>query len=98
MTVERSSAMAGEHELHAGFATRAIHHAYDPSDYAGAASPPVFFTSTFAFDSIEHLDVAAAKGGLLYAREHNPTTELLEARLANLEGAEAGLALATGMA
>ena len=89
---------ACEHERRAGFATRAIHHAYHPADHAGAASPPVYFTSTFAFQSVEDLDAAAAKGGLLYAREHNPTTELLEARLANLEGAEAALALASGMA
>lgn len=81
-----------------GFATRAIHHGYDPADFAGAVAPPVFFTSTFGFGSLEDMDAAAAKGGKLYAREHNPTTEILEARLADLEGAEAGLALATGMA
>jgi methionine-gamma-lyase len=43
-------------------------------------------------------DEAAAQGGKLYAREHNPTTEILEKRLANLEGGEAGLALGSGMA
>ncbi len=80
------------------FATRAIHHGYDPADFAGAVAPPVFFTSTFGFGSLEEMDAAAAKGGKLYGREHNPTTEILEARLADLEGAEAGLALATGMA
>ncbi|MBR0652070.1 PLP-dependent transferase [Roseomonas terrae] len=81
-----------------GFTTRAIHHAYDPSDHHGAVAPPVYFTSTYAFDSVAENEAAAAQGGMLYAREYNPTTAILEARLANLEGAEAGLALATGMA
>lgn len=80
------------------FSTRAIHHGYDPAEHQGAVAPPVYFTSTYTFPTIEETDAAAARGGLLYAREHNPTTELLEARLANLEGAEAGVVVATGMA
>lgn len=81
-----------------GFSTRAIHHAYDPLEHQGAVAPPVYFTSTYTFATVEETEAAAAQGGLLYAREHNPTTELLEARLANLEGAEAGVVVATGMA
>lgn len=81
-----------------GFSTRAIHHAYDAREHQGAVAPPVYFTSTYTYGTIEETEAAAAQGGLLYAREHNPTTELLEARLANLEGAEAGVVVATGMA
>ncbi len=81
-----------------GFATRAIHHAYDPADHHGAVAPPVYFTSTYAFPSVAENEEAAARGGVLYAREYNPTTAILEARLASLEGAEACLAVATGMA
>jgi methionine-gamma-lyase len=81
-----------------GFATRAIHEGYDPALHHGAVSPPVHLTSTYAFGSVAENDAAAARGGMLYAREFNPTTAILEARLANLEGAEACLALATGMA
>ncbi|WP_246526559.1 trans-sulfuration enzyme family protein [Plastoroseomonas hellenica] len=81
-----------------GFATRAIHHAYDPADHHGAVAPPVYFTSTYAFGSVAENDEAAARGGVLYAREYNPTTAILEARLANLEGAEACLVVSTGMA
>jgi len=97
---ERSpeGATAPRHQSQLGFATRAIHQAYNPADHHGAASHPVYFTSTYAFGSVADNDEAAALGGKLYAREHNPTTELLEARLANLEGAEAGLVLASGMA
>ena len=80
------------------FATRAIHHAYDPADHHGAVAPPVYFTSTYAFPSVAENEEAAARGGVLYAREYNPTTAILEARLASLEGAEACLAVATGMA
>lgn len=82
----------------AGFATRAIHHGFEPSDFSRAVQPPVFLTSTYGFESVEANDAAAALGGRLYGREYNPTTDLLERRLANLEGAEAGLVLASGMA
>lgn len=81
-----------------GFDTRAIHHGYDPAEHSNAVQPPVFMTSTYGFPSVEANDAAAALGGKLYAREFNPTTEILEKRLASLEGAEAGLALASGMA
>src|SRR6266567_4621454 len=91
-------ATSSHREPQLGFATRAIHHGYDPADHHGAVSPPVYFTSTYAFSNVVDNDAAAALGGKLYAREHNPTTELLEARLANLEGAEAGLVVSSGMA
>lgn len=83
---------------HLGLATRAIHYGYNPTAFSNAVQPPVFFTSTYGFPSVEANEAAAALGGTLYGREHNPTTEILEQRLANLEGVEAGLALASGMA
>lgn len=95
---QRVATSPHDHETSLGFATRAIHHGYDPADHHRAVSQPVYLTSTYGFSSIADVDAAAALGGKLYAREHNPTTELLEARLANLEGAEAGVALASGMA
>ncbi|MGR9411724.1 trans-sulfuration enzyme family protein [Rhizobium anhuiense] len=81
-----------------GFDTRAIHHAFDPAGFSRAVQPPVFMTSTYGFENVAANDAAAALGGRLYAREYNPTTEILERRLANLEGAEAGLVVSTGMA
>jgi len=82
-----------------GFATRAIHHAYDPSANEGALVPPLHLSSTFTFESAQHgADVFAGdRPGHFYTRISNPTTALLEARLAALEGAEAGLATASGM-
>ncbi|APG93068.1 trans-sulfuration enzyme family protein [Sinorhizobium americanum] len=87
-----------DHSSNLGFDTRAIHHAFDPAGFSRAVKPPVFLTSTYGFESVAENDAAAALGGRLYAREYNPTTEILEQRLANLEGAEAGLVLSTGMA
>ena len=83
-----------------GFATRAIHEGYDASDFLGALVPPVFMTSTYAFPTAEEGEeiFRGEKPGYVYGRTRNPTQALFEARLASLEGAEAGLAVASGMA
>ena len=82
-----------------GFATRAIHHAYDPQDNEGALTPPLHLTSTFAFETAEAGGemFAGDRPGHIYSRISNPTCDLLEQRIATLEGAEAGLALSSGM-
>lgn len=82
-----------------GFATRAIHHGYEPMDEQGALTPPLHLTSTFAFESAEAGGAmfAGEQAGHIYSRISNPTTDLLERRIAVLEGAEAGLATASGM-
>ena len=83
----------------AGFATRAIHHAYDPQDHDGALTPPLHLTSTFTFETAEAGGemFAGERQGHIYSRISNPTCDLLEQRIAVLEGAEAGLALSSGM-
>jgi methionine-gamma-lyase len=83
-----------------GFQTRAIHHGYNPSTMHGSVAPPIFMTSTYAFDSLAESDAIRAheREGYLYGREANPTQALLETRLADLEGAEAGIVFASGMA
>lgn len=83
----------------ADFATRAIHHGYDPKDNQGALTPPLHMTSTFVFDSAEAGGemFAGERQGHFYSRISNPTNDLLERRIVSLEGAEAGLALASGM-
>lgn len=82
-----------------GFATRAIHHAYDPLQNDGALTPPLHLTSTFAFESAEAGGemFAGERAGHIYSRISNPTCDLLEQRVATLEGAEAALALSSGM-
>lgn len=81
------------------FATRAIHHGYDPMQNEGALTPPLHLTSTFAFETAEAGGemFAGERPGHIYSRISNPTCDLLEQRIAVLEGAEAGLALASGM-
>lgn len=82
-----------------GFATRAIHHAYDPQDNGGSLTPPLHLTSTFTFETAEAGGemFAGERAGHIYSRISNPTCDLLEQRIATLEGAEAGLALSSGM-
>lgn len=82
-----------------GFSTRAIHAGYDPAEEHGALTPPLHLTSTFAFESAEAGGemFAGTRPGHFYSRISNPTTDLLERRLASLEGAEAAVATASGM-
>ena len=63
-------------------------------------STPIFQTSTFAFENADHgaAIFAGENDGFLYTRLGNPTQEALEDRMAAIEGGEAGLALASGMA
>jgi len=81
------------------FATRAIHHGYDARDHQGALNPPVYLSSTFTFETTEAGGAmfAGSAEGHFYSRISNPTLAALEARIANLEGAEAGLCAASGM-
>ena len=83
-----------------GFATRAIHLGYDPADEHGALTPPIFMTSTYAFETAEDGSALfrGEREGYIYGRTKNPTQSLLEQRLASLEGGEAALAVASGMA
>ncbi len=74
------------------FATRAIHASYCLFDYHGAMNPPVFLTSTYAFDRFK-----GEAQGYIYSRVGNLTATVLEDRLASLEGGEAALATSSGM-
>ena len=92
--------MTIEHPIPAhGFSTRAIHLGYDPAKSEGALVPPVYLTSTFAFESTEvgMQRFAGESPGYIYSRVGNPTVALLEARLASLEGGEAALCTSSGM-
>jgi methionine-gamma-lyase len=82
-----------------GFSTRAIHLGYEPASEKGALTPPIFMTSTYAFESAEAGGemFRGERAGYIYGRTRNPTQGLLEERMASLEGGEAGLALASGM-
>jgi methionine-gamma-lyase len=82
-----------------GFSTRAIHLGHDPAAEHGALTPPIYMTSTYAFESAE-AGAAMFRGertGYIYGRTRNPTQSLLEERMASLEGGEAALAVASGI-
>ena len=66
-----------------GFQTRAIHHGYDPAAHNRAVTPPIYIPSTFAFGSVAEAEATAEQAVPTYV-EHNPTTVILEQRLANL--------------
>ncbi len=74
------------------FETRAIHEGQKPDKNTGAVIPPVYQTSTYCQESI------GVHRGYEYSRTGNPTRDSLEKLLASLEGAEYGLAFASGVA
>lgn len=71
------------------FATKAIHAGQPPEPRTGAVNVPIYMTSTYS--------QAVGKEGYEYSRTHNPTREALEENVAALEGADHGLAFASGM-
>jgi methionine-gamma-lyase len=83
-----------------GFATRAIHAGERADPSTGAHNTPIYQTTTYAFDSLEAKASAMSgePGSYIYTRGGNPTTAALEAKIAALEGAEAAVAGASGMA
>jgi methionine-gamma-lyase len=81
------------------FATQAIHAGYDAKQNQGALTPPIYVSSTYAFDTVEQ-GAAAFQGEndrFIYARLGSPSQQILEHRLAQLEQADAALATASGM-
>ncbi|MCB4811236.1 aminotransferase class I/II-fold pyridoxal phosphate-dependent enzyme [Methylovorus menthalis] len=80
--------------------TLAIHAGYSPDPTTKAVAVPIYQTSSYAFDNTQHgADLFDLKvQGNIYTRIMNPTTAVLEERLAQLEGGIGALALASGMA
>lgn len=80
------------------FSTRAVHAGYKKNEY-GALATPIYQTSTFIFDSAEQggRRFALEEDGFIYSRLGNPTCSQVEDKLANLENAEAAVAMASGM-
>ena len=83
----------------AKFQTRAIHLGYDAKNFHGSLNPPLYMTSTFAFDTVKQgADAFEGENShYIYSRLGTPTQSLLEQRMASLESAESALATASGM-
>lgn len=79
--------------------TQVIHSGYTPEPTTKAVAVPIYQTTSYAFDNTQHgadlFDLKVA--GNIYTRIMNPTTAVLEQRVADMEGGIAGLALASGM-
>ncbi|WP_458208202.1 O-acetylhomoserine aminocarboxypropyltransferase/cysteine synthase family protein [Haladaptatus sp. NG-SE-30] len=82
------------------FDTRSIHAGQRPDPATGAVAPPLYQTTSYAFEDADHAaDLYALEAdGHIYSRLSNPTVELLEDRIASLEGGASAVATASGMA
>ena len=83
-----------------GFETRAIHAGAAPDPTTGARSTPIYQTTAYVFDDVDH---AASlfnlhNFGYIYSRLTNPTVAVLEERIAALEGGRAAVAASSGHA
>jgi O-acetylhomoserine (thiol)-lyase len=78
----------------------ALHHGYESDATTKAAAVPIYQTTSYTFDNTQHgadlFDLKVA--GNIYTRIMNPTTAVLEKRLAEMEGGVGALAVASGMA
>lgn len=83
-----------------GFNTRALHTGYDPDATTHARAVPIYQSTSFTFDDTEHAArlFALQEFGNIYSRIMNPTTAVLEERVASLEGGVAALAVSSGQA
>lgn len=89
--------------------TQMMSYGYDPFLSEGSVKPPVFLTSTFAFrtaeDGAEFFDMVSGRkplpegesAGLVYSRFNHPNLEIVEDRLALLDGSEAAVVTSSGM-
>ncbi len=80
--------------------TLAVHAGYSPEPTTKAVAVPIYQTTSYSFDSTQHgADLFDLKvTGNIYTRIMNPTQDVLEKRVAAMEGGVGGLALASGQA
>jgi O-acetylhomoserine (thiol)-lyase len=80
--------------------TQAVHAGYSPDPTTKSVAVPIYNTAAYAFDNTQHgADLFDLKVlGNIYTRIMNPTNDVLEQRLAAMEGGAASLALASGQA
>jgi len=83
-----------------GLGTRAVHAGQEADPTTGARAVPIYATSSYLFTDTEHAAslFALREFGNIYSRLMNPTNDVLEKRLAALDGGAAGLAFASGQA
>ena len=82
------------------FDTNALHAGHDVTKHAGTRAVPIYQTSSYVFNNSEHAAnlFGLAEPGYIYTRLNNPTNDILEQRLAALEGGIAAVVTASGTA
>ncbi|HVB17117.1 MAG TPA: O-acetylhomoserine aminocarboxypropyltransferase [Stellaceae bacterium] len=96
----REHRASASHNQSYGFETLAVHAGAAPDPTTGARSTPIYQTTAYVFDDVDH---AASlfnlhNFGYIYSRLTNPTVSVLEERIASLEGGRAAVAAASGHA
>ena len=83
-----------------GFNTRSLHAGYDPDSTTHARAVPIYQSTSFTFDDTDHAArlFALQQFGNIYTRIMNPTTGVLEERVASLENGVAALGVSSGQA
>ncbi len=82
------------------FDTKTIHGGCEGKNANNALNPPIYQTSTFVFDSVDHVDkvMTFESDDYVYTRGNNPTLRLFENRMAALEDGKGAVAFSSGMA
>lgn len=95
-----SIARSVQEERSFGFNTRSLHAGQRPDSATGARAVPIYQTTSYVFEDSRHAAelFALQRFGDIYTRIMNPTTAVLEERIASLEGGIGALALASGQA
>lgn len=82
------------------FDTKAVHAGNNEKNPSNSLNPPIFQTSTFVFDDLDHVEkvMSFQSDDYVYTRGNNPTLRLFENKMAALEEGEGAVAFASGMA
>ena len=82
------------------FATNALHAGHDTTKNAGTRAVPIYQTTSYVFNNSDHAAnlFGLVEAGFIYTRLNNPTNDILEQRLAKLEGGIGAVVTASGTA
>ena len=89
-----------DEETSPGMGTMAVHAGQEPDPTTNSRAVPIYATTSYVFDSTDHAAnlFSLSEFGNIYTRLMNPTNDVLEKRLAEMDGGAAGLSFASGQA
>src|SRR5574342_483992 len=99
-TFKESSMATAAQERQFGFSTRQLHAGYSPDAVTGSRAAPIYLTTAYDLQSTERAArlFALQEAGNIYTRIGNPTSNIVEKRIADLEGGIAALEVSSGHA